>query len=241
VYRFPFFTEKNDSLENLVKFSQNYLGNKLGHTFTPGRLILTAHSGGGAAVVGILMLKKYDVHEIHLFDATYGGAEQVTKWLSERKTKDSGVDESKMPAEGGALRIIYRACVKDDWKWKERKIKKDGKVQWEWYCDKSETETQARKIEIALNKLFAAGSYFRRWYRVEQTGIHHNDIPRTFGFQLLADASAPLVPAPVKAAAKAKCGPECPGEKPAPRQQSLSLNYDEPDYFAESETDYMNY
>src|SRR5205823_3724090 len=55
----------------------------------------------------------------------------------------------------------------------------------------------------------------RKFYRVEQTGVGHSDIPAQFGGQLLANASADLTPAvsavpaqaPAKTPAKAKALP----------------------------------
>ena len=243
---FPYFTDQKNGLRNLIDFGMNILAihNNLPYgTFTPGRLILTAHSGGGAAVAGILGLKQYEVEEVHLFDATYGGAAQINAWLKDRVSKDFNPStkvaraDSEMGAKGGALRVLYRAC--GDWNWKYD-AKNDT-------CNTSETETPARFIEAEINRLLPANSPLRRWYRVEKTSVEHNDVPKTFGFQLLADAGRELVPAPVKPSGKPACCPTfpscvCRGKPAEQKQQSLSLEYgEEPDYFAPREADYMNY
>ena len=232
VHKFPFFTGQADALQNLIDFALSFVaaGSGLpGGTLTRGRLILTAHSGGGAAVADILDKRHYEVHEVHLFDATYGGAAQTIAWLKDRAAKDYNAAtkiaraDGEMPSKGGALRVLYRACGSENWKYNPESKS----------CNTSETETQARRIEAELNRLIPAGSPLRRWYRVEQTAVPHNDVPRVFGFQLLADASANVAPAPVSAAAKPACCPTFPNcicrGKPA-AQQGLSFDYEEPDY-----------
>ena len=242
---FPYFTDRKESLQNLIDFGMNILAvhNNLPYgTFTPGRLILTAHSGGGAAVAGILGLKRYDVQEVHLFDATYGGVSQVNAWLKDRVAKDFNSStkvaraESEMPSKGGALRVLFRACGEGNWKYD---AKNDS-------CNTSETETQARYIEAEISRLIPATSHLRGWYRVEKTTVEHNDIPKTFGFQLLANASRDLLPAVGKPSGKPACCPTfpscvCRGKPAEQKQQSLSYEYEEPDYFAVREADYMNY
>ena len=53
-----------------MRFSLKRFAAKLGGA-TPrvGRLILTAHSGGGAALLKIL--EHHDPHQVHMFDALY--------------------------------------------------------------------------------------------------------------------------------------------------------------------------
>jgi N-acetylmuramoyl-L-alanine amidase len=244
-HTFPYFTDQKSGLQNLIDFGMNVLAvqNNLPYgTFTPGRLILTAHSGGGTAVAGILRLKQYDVAEVHLFDATYGGASEVNAWLRERLAKDFNAStkvaraDGEMPTKGGALRVLYRAC--GDWNWKYD-AKNDT-------CNTGETETQARFIETEINRLLPANSPLRRWYRVEKTTVEHNDIPKTFGFQLLANASRDLLPAPAVPTGKPACCPTfpscvCRGKPAEQKPQSLGYEYEETDYFAPREADYMNY
>ncbi|MFC7279694.1 phage tail tip lysozyme [Paractinoplanes rhizophilus] len=63
---------------------------------TPGRLILTAHSGGGAALMRIL--RQEDPDEIHTFDALYEDPAPLIAWAKRRRS-----------AGTGALRVLYRA------------------------------------------------------------------------------------------------------------------------------------
>jgi N-acetylmuramoyl-L-alanine amidase len=252
---FPFFNS-DTGLPDLITDALDFLAqsNSLPKgIFKVRRLILTAHSGGGTAIrdilshrnAGTLRLPKdisgtqKDIDEIHLFDATYDGASQVKKWLADRRTKDSGLAEAAIPTKGGALRVIYLPCGAE-----QRKYRQNDKG--EWSCDTGETETEARHIEAELNRLIPSGSPLRRWYRVEQTKVRHNDIPKTFGFQLLADAGENLSPPPVPAPAKPACCPGFPGcacrDKPAElKAQGLAFEYEETDYFAAGEPDYLNY
>ncbi|WP_433684769.1 glycoside hydrolase family 73 protein [Nocardia sp. CA-119907] len=59
------------------------------------RLILTAHSGGGAALMAIL--GHTDPDEVHIFDALYNDPKPLIDWVRRRMT-----------AGTGALRIVYR-------------------------------------------------------------------------------------------------------------------------------------
>jgi hypothetical protein len=63
-----------------------------------GRLILTAHSGGGAALMRLLA--DYDPHEIHSFDALYGRPDALIRWAEARLRGPE--------AATSALRILFR-------------------------------------------------------------------------------------------------------------------------------------
>ncbi len=63
-----------------------------------GRLIITAHSGGGAALMRLLA--HHDPDEIHCFDALYGRPDALIRWAEARLR---GAD----PA-AAALRVLYR-------------------------------------------------------------------------------------------------------------------------------------
>lgn len=245
-YTFPFFSGK-DGLKKLVEFALKYLADKhkLKNIFSLGRVILTAHSGGGAVVgeilnhknTGTLEPKGKDIDEVHLFDATYGGVDVFNTWAAE-----------KIKSKSGALRVLYRVCGSDVWKYKQRKVKKDGKEELVWYCDDTETETKARRIGVKLDNLTLKDASLQKSFRVEETKVGHNDIPKTFGFQLLGDPRRDLIPSPSKATDKpAKdvlCCPTFPNcvcrDKPA-EQKSLGLNYEDADYFAGGETSFKNY
>lgn len=60
-----------------------------------GRLILTAHSGGGASLMKIL--RHTDPEEVHTFDALYGDPKPLITWARRRIERGSG-----------ALRVLYR-------------------------------------------------------------------------------------------------------------------------------------
>jgi len=64
-----------------------------------GRLILTAHSGGGAALMRLLA--EADPDEIHCFDALYNPPRPLIRWL-EAKLSGAG-------AGAAAMRVLYRA------------------------------------------------------------------------------------------------------------------------------------
>lgn len=64
----------------------------------PGRLILTAHSGGGAPLMRLL--GSYDPDEVHTFDALYNAPDALIRWA-----------EAKLhgpAARNAALRVIFR-------------------------------------------------------------------------------------------------------------------------------------
>ncbi|HEV2817121.1 MAG TPA: S8 family serine peptidase [Allosphingosinicella sp.] len=64
----------------------------------PGRLILTAHSGGGAALMRLLAF--YDPQEIHAFDALYGRPDALIRWAEARLRGSE--------AATAALRVLFR-------------------------------------------------------------------------------------------------------------------------------------
>ena len=87
-------------LQDLISFALDRFRNETGAQPTPGRLILTAHSGGGAGLIGAL--RHNDPHEIHTFDALYGPADRLSDWAHKRIRIEGGVGET------GALRILFR-------------------------------------------------------------------------------------------------------------------------------------
>lgn len=87
-------------LQDLISFALDRFRNETGAQPTPGRLILTAHSGGGAGLMGAL--RHNDPHEIHTFDALYGPAGRLSDWALKRIRIEDSVGET------GALRIVFR-------------------------------------------------------------------------------------------------------------------------------------
>ncbi|WP_338759137.1 hypothetical protein V7968_29395 [Nocardia vulneris] len=145
-YTFPALT-KPGALQALIDDALARFGAATGTTVRRNRLILTAHSGGGAALMAIL--GHTDPDEVHTFDALYNDPKALLDWARRR-----------MAAGTGALRVLYRPG-----------------------------EGTARASERVAAAVRAAGSPN---FRVERTRVPHNDIPRRFGWQLLADASANL-------------------------------------------------
>jgi uncharacterized protein DUF2272/tail lysozyme len=144
-YSFPALTPPG-ALSRLVDDALRRFAAQTGVRATRGKLILTAHSGGGAALMSIL--RHLDPDEVHTFDALYNDPAPLIAWVRRRRA-----------AGTGALRVLFRPG--------------EG--------------TAANSLRVAA----ALGSGSPS-FRVEQTRVPHNDIPRTFGWRLLADSSADL-------------------------------------------------
>ncbi len=72
------------------------LGRQTGVQAVRGRLILTAHSGGGAALMRILT--HTDPDEVHTFDALYTDPAPLIAWVRRRIAR----------SDGAALRVLFR-------------------------------------------------------------------------------------------------------------------------------------
>ena len=66
-----------------------------------GRLILTAHSGGGRALLDILRF--HDPHQVHVFDALYWTPDTLIAWAQQRIRRD----RASQTGDGG-LRVFYQ-------------------------------------------------------------------------------------------------------------------------------------
>ncbi|GMA15726.1 hypothetical protein E5F05_06095 [Deinococcus metallilatus] len=132
------------------------------------RLILTAHSGGGAATWRVL--DDLDPHEVHVFDALYQSPEPLLRWARRRIGRDAAAPEASletyMREQGGALRVLYT----------------------------SGGGTAGNSLEAyrQLERALAGHPALHRWYAVERTSVSHGEIPRRYGWRLLADAGATL-------------------------------------------------
>lgn len=146
-YSFPALV-KPGALQQLVAAALAAFNRETGASAGQGRLILTAHSGGGAPLMAIL--KHTDPDEVHTFDALYSDPSALIEWARRRAGTGSG-----------ALRVVYRPG-----------------------------EPTARHSGRVAASLKALGS--PPGFRVEATRVPHNDIPRRFGWRLLADSGAPL-------------------------------------------------
>jgi N-acetylmuramoyl-L-alanine amidase len=209
-YTFPFFA-KTDGLQQLIDFGIKELAQLHGLSagdLKPGRLILTAHSGGGSAVAMILGMSnrkalklpndiygnKKKIDEVHLFDAIYDcdGDEgcqyrPINEWANSKIKADKDRSETDMFFNGGALRVIY-----------------------------NKTANLSRKTLPNSGKL--ASATLNSFYKVEKTECKHDLIPKEFGPALLEKANAVLD--------VAKCDQK-PKSKAKPAAAVKSLAFDE--------------
>src|SRR6266576_2146524 len=170
VFTFPGLTTP-DGLTRLIDFSLGSFAAQLGGVAPrAGRLILTAHSGGGAALLQIL--KYCNPHQIHIFDALYQDAEPLAKWARCRIRQDHaelhapGAPSLReyMSTRGGALRVFYQDRVKTGTRCSSLKLREE--------------------ISSGLTPELAP------WYRVEASTYKHFEIPQYYGWRILAGASA---------------------------------------------------
>jgi hypothetical protein len=141
-----------------------------------GRLILTAHSGGGAPLNAILAFTEshsLDPHEVHVFDALYGATGNIDRWLSRRLGDDArrlaaGVADPirYVGEQAGALRIFYLGGAG--------------------------TQDGSRALDAAAARLIPSGTPYsaplRNRYRAQRTVVPHGVIAYWYGGRLLADA-----------------------------------------------------
>ncbi|MGK9171301.1 S8 family serine peptidase [Inquilinus limosus] len=97
-YNFPALFAPG-ALSQLIRFALERFAAQAGLSrVDPGRVILTAHSGGGAALMRLLA--DHDPDEIYCFDALYGRPDALIRWAEARL-------RGAEPA-GAALRVLYR-------------------------------------------------------------------------------------------------------------------------------------
>ncbi|WP_370962322.1 S8 family serine peptidase [Amycolatopsis sp. cg9] len=157
---------------------------------TAGRLILTAHSGGGAALTRVLA--HTDPDEIQTFDALYGPVGPLASWVRRRIELDRADPERR-----GSLRVLFR--------------RHEGTARG--------SAAVAEAVRTALAAAGPAGAQLAPRYRVEGTTLAHGAIPRAYGWRLLADpgADVPNVDGPGRAAGagEAEWWPFVPAAPPA--------------------------
>ena len=93
-YNFPALHPPG-ALNELVDDALARFGAQTGARPALGRLILTAHSGGGASLMRIL--RHADPDEVHTFDALYTDPSPLIAWAQQRIARGSG-----------AMRVLYR-------------------------------------------------------------------------------------------------------------------------------------
>lgn len=95
-YDFPALTTPG-ALDSLVKDALTRFTRATGVSAPRGRLVLTAHSGGGKAMLTIVA--QSDPDEVHVFDALYQPATALAQWAARRISAGTGA----------AMRVFYRA------------------------------------------------------------------------------------------------------------------------------------
>ncbi len=170
-FTFPRIVTK-DGLDSLIRFALERFAKQVGGPPPRvGRLILTAHSGGGAALLKIL--EHTDPHQVHVFDALYQDAGTLATWARNRIARDrqalqalgtQSADEY-MRTQGGALRVFYQGRVRGG--------------------------TRPHSLRLR-DQLAGHLGDLARWYRVEASNYDHFAIPRNYGWRLLIDASADM-------------------------------------------------
>ena len=87
-YSFPALVTV-DGLQRLIDLALQQLATAMGvPSLSRDRLILTAHSGGVAALLKIL--RHVDPHEVHVFDGLYQDAGPLIQWATRRARRDQG-------------------------------------------------------------------------------------------------------------------------------------------------------
>ena len=157
-YTFPALVTK-DGLTELVQFSLDRFATEVGGAAPRlGRLILTAHSGGGKALLDILRF--HDPDQIHVFDALYWEPGRLVEWAK----RHVAADRAGGGAANGALRVFYQGRTKGG------------------------TRPFSLDLRAAIEPELGGG--LERSYRVEASKYDHFQIPRRYGWRVLADASA---------------------------------------------------
>ncbi len=170
VYTFPALVTKT-GLPDLVRFSLERFAAEVGAAAPRlGRLVLTAHSGGGLAL--LQNLRYHDPHQVHVFDALYWSGDPLVAWARKRIAQDraalagldAGAARAYMTSRGGALRIFYQGRYAGG----------------------------TRPNSLAVMRAIAPelGPGVRDSYRVEASDYDHFAIPREYGWRVLADAAA---------------------------------------------------
>jgi hypothetical protein len=155
-----------DAVRQLVDLALDQVRARLGAPgLRPGRLIFTAHSGGGAGLLAALAHN--DPDEVHVFDGLYEPPGALIRWAQAR----IGCEQASCGKPRAALRVIYLRGSKATTYY-------SGLVR--------------KSLQPLLDADPALAAGLKQRFRVEETTVPHNDIPRAFGWRLLADAAADL-------------------------------------------------
>ena len=164
-YTFPALVGSGD-VQRLVEHALARFAAEIGiPTPRVGRFILTAHSGGGAPLMRIL--QSHDPHEVHVYDGLYQDAGSLAGWAQRRLRADRaaldaspGAARDYLDTRGGALRVFFRGP----------------------------TARYSRRLLAAIAGDLRPDLADR--YRVEASTLGHWQIPRRYGWRILADTAA---------------------------------------------------
>jgi subtilisin family serine protease len=169
-YIFPAL-ESPGGVAALIRYSQAQLSTATGLDIdTPiARRIVTAHSGGGIALMKVLAAGN-DPDEIHVFDGLYGDAAPLIAWLRRH------IEAEVLAWAPGKARCEGGLCIA--------------------YIDSHHstrgTGIQSLRVRDSICEMIRraptdAQSTIRAAYNVLTTTVDHIDIPRKYGWRLLAD------------------------------------------------------
>jgi hypothetical protein len=160
VYTFPAFDGRNGRRDGVRRLVESSLERFAVANRCPapraGRLILTAHSGGGAPL--LRMLRFVDPDEVHVFDALYEPADTLLAWARRHLAHD----RDRRSGPRSAMRVFYRHGTA--------------------------TAGHSRRLSAALAPLL--NPELARAYRVQASSLGHMEIPRAYGWRILANGSA---------------------------------------------------
>jgi hypothetical protein len=162
-YTFPSLTTK-DGLATLLRVALERFSDRAGGSPPKvGRLILTAHSGGGAPLLQLLRRHDpHEVHEVYVFDGLYQDATPLAEWARHHIRADRRAVEGGA-APTGAMRVFFGPS----------------------------TRRYSLRLGNALAaELRDAPASVRDRYRVESSRLGHWQIARQYGWRMLADPSA---------------------------------------------------
>jgi N-acetyl-anhydromuramyl-L-alanine amidase AmpD len=159
-YTFPALTTQ-DGLNALLRESLQGFSERVGGLPPKvGRLILTAHSGGGAPLMRIL--RRHDPHEVYVFDGLYQDATPLTDWAARHIKADRQAVEGGA-APNGAMRVFFGPSTRS---------------------------YSLRLHRAVAGALQDAPASVRDRYRVEASQLGHWQIARQYGWRMLADPAA---------------------------------------------------
>jgi len=157
-YTFPALTTR-DGLTKLITASLEAFAGQVGGTAPKvGRLIITAHSGGGSPLMQIL--RHHDPKEVHVFDGLYQDATPLAEWARRHLNADRAAAQAGGAATG-AMRVFFRPGTR---------------------------RFSLRLLHAISTDLAAAPGSVQDLYRVEASTLGHWQIARQYGWRILANA-----------------------------------------------------